>query len=146
VIKSGVGTAGYRLQSSYQARLDYMSEIVYEKNHDVVVLRVMGSATFDELMAAIKQFFPKVTRHLIWDYTNGDLSNVTAVQFNSVPELSKKYFINRNGGKTAFACPRTYVYGMFRMYTAFAEMQKMPYTYEVCRSFTEALEWVEKTK
>ncbi len=123
-----------------------MAEIIYEKYNDVVILRVIGGATFDEICEALKQYFPKVTKHLIWDYTNGSLIDVTSEQFNSVPELSKQYFINRKDGRTAFACPSAYVYGMFRMYITFADIKKMPYKYSVYRSFKEALEWVEECK
>lgn len=119
-----------------------MAKILYETQNDVVILRVIGGATFAEISAAVKQYFPKVTRHLVWDYTNGHLDNVTPDDFRSVPDMSFKYFTNRNGGKTAFACPNKYEYGMFRMYTAFADIKNMPYEYAVHRSFDDALTWV----
>ena len=122
-----------------------MAEIIFEIHNDVVILRVVGGATFAEITDALKQYFPCVTKHLIWDYTDGTLVNVTSEQFNSVPELSKQYFINRSGGRTAFACPGDLVYGMFRMYTAFADNKNMPYRYEVFRSFNDALQWVEES-
>ena len=121
-----------------------MSEIVYEELNDIVILRVIGGATFGEITEAVKQYFPKVTRHLIWDYTNGNLDNVTADDFRRVPDMSTKYFTNRMKGRTAFACPSDHVYGMFRMYTAFADIKNMPYEYEVQRSFEDALKWVEE--
>lgn len=119
-----------------------MTEILYEAQNDVVILRVVGGVTFAEILEAMRQYFPKVTRHLIWDYTDGNLDNVTADDFKSVPEISSKYFSNRKSGKTAFACPSDNVYGMFRMYTAFADMKNMPYEYGVLRSFEDALNWV----
>lgn len=120
-----------------------MPEIIYEEHNDIVILRVIGGVTFAEISEAVKHYFPKITRHLIWDYTNGNLSNVTADDFRSVPEMSAKYFINRKSGRTAFACPNDLTYGMFRMYTAFADNSCMPYEYEVHRSFEDALTWVE---
>ena len=119
-----------------------MAEIIYEYQNDVVILRVIGGATFAEISEAIKMYFPKVTRHLIWDYTNGNLDNVTADDFKSVPDLSSKYFTNRKKGRTAFACPEDDTFGMFRMYTAYADIKNMPYEYEVRRSFEDALNWV----
>ena len=120
-----------------------MSEIVFEKHNDIVILRVIGGATFGDISEAVKQYFPKVTSHLIWDYINGDLTNVTAEDFRRVPDMSAKYFTNRKNGRTAFACPNDYTYGMFRMYTAFADIESMPYEYEVHRSFEDALKWVK---
>jgi len=119
-----------------------MAEIVCENQNDIVILRVFGGAIFAEISEAIKQHFPKVTKHLVWDYSNGNLVNVTTDDFRSVPNLSYIYFTNRKSGKTAFACPNKYEYGMFRMYTAFADIAKMPYEYEVHRSYEDALNWV----
>lgn len=119
-----------------------MADIIYENQNDIVILRVIGGATFAEISEAINLYFPKVTSHLIWDYTHGSLVDVSADNFRSVPEVSSKLFTNRKSGKTAFACPSVHVYGMFRMYTAFAEIKSMPYKYEVHRSFEDALNWV----
>ena len=131
----------YDLPKMFQ---DYntMAEISYEKQNEIVILRVIGGATFAEISQAVQQYFPKVTRHLIWDYTNGNLENVTPEDFRNVPDMSYKYFTNRKGGKTAFACPNKYEYGMFRMYTAFADIKSMPYEYEVFRSFEAARAWI----
>lgn len=120
-----------------------MAEIICENHNDIVILRVIGGATFDQISEAVRQYFPLVAKHLIWDYTNGNLSNVSPNDFKSVPQLAKKYLINRNGGRTAFACPNDDVYGMFRMYTAFADIENMPYEYAVHRSLEDALSWVE---
>lgn len=123
-----------------------MAEIICEKNEDVVILRVIGSVTFDQISEAVRQYFPLVTKHLIWDYTNGNLLNVTPGDFRSVPALAAKCFSNRNCGRTAFACPQDHIYGMFRMYMAFADITEMPYEYAVHRSFEDALNWVESYK
>lgn len=119
-----------------------MPEIIYEKNNDVVVLRVLGDVTFDQIIEAVKNYFPEVTKHLIWDYSDGSLRNVTADDFKSVPDISRKYFTNRNGGRTAFACPNALEYGMFRMYSAIVDITKMPYEYKVHHTFNDALKWV----
>ena len=107
---------------------DNMPEIYYENTDDIVVLKVAGSVTFDQISDALNNYFPLVSKHLIWDYTAGDLDNVSPFDFKRVPEMSKLLFINRQlGGKTAFVCPTDYLFGMFRMYTAFADIHAMPY-------------------
>ena len=103
----------------------------------------MGSVTFDQITDALNQYFPLVIKHLIWDYTEGDLNNVSPFDFKSVPQMSKPLFSNRQiGGKTAFVCPNDYLYGMFRMYTAFADIEEMPYKYQVFKTMREAIVWV----
>jgi hypothetical protein len=124
-----------------------MSEINYEKVDDIVVLRVIGAVTFTQITDAMNQYFPLISKHLIWDYTEGDLENVSPLDFSKVPDISKKLFTNRlHGGRTAFVCPADYLYGMFRMYTAYADIQAMPYEYDVCKSFREAVVWVGNSK
>ena len=119
-----------------------MAEILCESQDDVIILRVIGGATFAEISDAVKLHFPKVTKHLIWDYTNGSLVNVTSDDFRRVPDLSAKYFSNRSLGRTAFACPCDGTYGMFRMYIVFADFKNMPYEYGVHRNFEDAFKWV----
>ncbi len=123
-----------------------MTGINYENIDDIVVLRVVGGVTFNQILDALHDYFPLVSKHLIWDYTEGDLANATPQDFKSIPAISAKLFANRQqGGRTAFVCPTDYLYGMFRMYTAFADIQKMPYDYEVCESLKEAIVWVKHT-
>jgi hypothetical protein len=119
-----------------------MAEIICENQNDIVMLRVIGGVTFAEIAEAVKEHFPKVTRHLLWDYTHGNLDNVTADDCKKITDLSAKYFVNRKFGRTAFACPDQCTYGMFRMYTAFADIKGLPYEYAVHRNFENALEWV----
>ncbi|MFZ4859883.1 MAG: hypothetical protein ACOYL3_26235 [Desulfuromonadaceae bacterium] len=120
-----------------------MPEIFYENTGDVVVLKVVGSVTFDQISDALNQYFPLVSKHLIWDYTEGDLDNVSPFDFKRVPEMSKQLFTNRQqSGRTAFICPTDYLFGMFRMYTAFADIEEMPYKYEVFKTMREAIVWV----
>lgn len=123
-----------------------MPEIHYENVDDIVVLKVIGAVTFNQITDAMNQHFPLISKHLIWDYTEGDLANVSPLEFRSVPDISKKLFTNRQqGGRTAFVCPSDYLYGMFRMYTAFADIEAMPYKYDVCKSLREAVVWVKNT-
>lgn len=78
-------------------------------------------------------------------YTEGGLHNVSPFDFKNVPLMSKPLFSNRQiGGKTAFVCPNDYLYGMFRMYTAFADMEEMPFKYVVFKTMREAIVWVKQ--
>ena len=119
-----------------------MSMITYEKQDDVVVLRAIGNVTFEQLADAMMNYFPFVTKHLIWDYTEGGLKDVTAEDFRRVPNFAKKHMTNRSGGRTAFACPNALEYGMFRMYSTIADIADMPYGYAVHYTFEDALMWV----
>jgi len=121
-----------------------MAQVLCEHYENIVVLRVIGDLSIDEIHEAIKTHFPKVTKHLIWDFTNGHLSGVTTDNFKSFPELVSKYLpLERTSGKTAYVCPIPVDYGLFRMYTAIADIKGMPFEYGVYRTFEEALDWVK---
>lgn len=121
-----------------------MAHVLYEQKDDLVVLRVVGNLSIDEIHEAIKAHFPKVTKHLIWDFTNGHLYGVTPVNLKRFPDLVSKHLPSeRTTGKTAYACPNDFDYGIFRMYTAIADIQNMPFEYGVYRSFEEAFGWVQ---
>jgi hypothetical protein len=62
-------------------------DIQYENTDGIVVLRVIGAVTFTQITEAMSKYFPLISKHLIWDYTEGDLENVSPYEFRSVPEI-----------------------------------------------------------
>jgi len=64
-----------------------MAEIYYENTDDIVVLKVVGSVPFNQISEAFNQYFPLVSKHLIWDYSEGDLDNVSPSDFKRVPDM-----------------------------------------------------------
>jgi len=118
-------------------------QITFEQIDDLVVLRVFGAVTLVEMADVIQLYFSCVTRHLIWDFTDGDLYNLKPDDFRNLQYLAKKYLTHRESeGRTAFACPSDFVYGMFRMWTIFPDIMDLPYKYDVHRTFTESLKWI----
>lgn len=120
-----------------------MARITHEQHDDLVILRVFGDLSFEEIIEAIQTYFPLVTRNLFWDFTEGRLDGVTPKQFRALPAIVIKHLpAGRTTGRTAYACPNANDYGMFRMYSAIADINALPYEYAVYRTLEDALEWV----
>lgn len=120
-----------------------MARVLCEQHAELVILRVFGNLSIDERHAAIKAYFPKVVKDLIWDFTAGSFQGVTVEDMKLFPRLAQLHLSpERICGKTAYVCPTNFEFGMFRKYTAIADIQSMPYEYDVFRDFNEALRWI----
>ena len=119
-----------------------MADIVRELHDDLLILRVTGELSFDELLVAIKDHFPSITRDLVWDFREGTFRSVSSAQLERIPAIVRQHMPNRAGGKTAYVASADVDFGLWRMYTAIASYNKMPYDYSVFRDYAEALHWI----
>lgn len=119
-----------------------MADINRELHDGLLILRVTGELSFDELVATIKEHFPSLTRDLIWDFRHGTLRSVTAAQLERIPAIARQHMPNRPGGKTAYVVAADVDFGLLRMYIAIASYSQLPYEYNVFRDYEEALRWV----
>lgn len=111
---------------------------------NITIIRIFGKVSFDELVDAMKQFYPMVVCHIIWDLTDSNFDNVTAGEFRKLPPIAKELLIHRvSGGKTAYVSPVDITYGLLRMYTMIAEHSVLPYERNVFRRIEDAIEWLE---
>lgn len=119
-----------------------MADINRELYDDLLILRVTGELSFEELVEVIKVHFPGMTRDLIWDFRDGTLKSVAAAQLERIPAIVRQNMPNRVGGKTAYVAATDVDFGLWRMYTAIASYNRMPYEYNVFRDYVEALKWI----
>jgi hypothetical protein len=111
---------------------------------NIMILKVNGKLSYDGIVEAIKQHYPKATHHIIWDLSNSTVSEMTKDDFKQIPAAAKQYLPNRSGGMTAYVSNVTSDFGLLRMYTAYAEIAEMPYGYRVYKTMEDALEWLER--
>jgi hypothetical protein len=111
---------------------------------NIMILKAQGKLSYDGVVEAIKQHYPKATYHVVWDLSNSSISEMTKDDFKQIPAVAKQYLPNRTGGMTAYVSNSMSDFGMLRMYTVYAEMAEMPYGYRVYKSMKEALEWLER--
>ncbi len=119
-----------------------MANITVEQVHDVTIVHVSGKLTFEETIDTINNYYHMVTRHIIWDFTDGDATPITPDQFRKIISTANEYRPFKEGGKTAYVSTVDSTYGMMRMFSVLAEFSDIPYPYRAFRDFEEAVEWL----
>jgi hypothetical protein len=111
---------------------------------DIQVFHVTGTLGHQEFIDIISNYGPKVTRHLIWDFNDADISALSADEMRAlVANLSTKVVNRIAYSKSAFVASRDLTFGMSHMYTAIVSLSGIPYLYEVFRTMEEAIKWIE---
>ena len=122
-----------------------MADISVEQFDDVMIFRAVGTMSFDEMVETIETCYPLVTRHLLWDFRDCDLTGITSNQFMMLPAIARSYMVNREGGRSAYVGSDTISYGLLSMYIVIAEIQGMTFRYNVFRTVESALEWLHSS-
>jgi hypothetical protein len=120
-----------------------MSDIYVDRVGDIMVFRAVGTMSYDELVETIETCYPLVTRHILWDFRDCDLSGITPKQFMMLPAIASTFMANRRkDGKFAYVGTDTVNYGLLSTYVVIAEIQGKIYNYNVFRTLKAALEWL----
>jgi len=119
-----------------------MADITVEQLADIAVFRVIGTLAFDELVDTVREVYPRITGHILWDLSRGSLGEITQEQFNLLPGIVKESMAERVGGKNAYVSPHDRDYGLLRMYEVITRFRSMPYESNVYRTIDDALNWL----
>jgi len=111
-----------------------------------MVFRATGTMSYDELLETIETCYPLVTRHMLWDFRDCDLTGITSNQFMMLPAIASSFMVNRKGGKSAYVSSDTVNYGLLSAYVVIAVVQGTTYSYNVFTTFEAALEWLQTQK
>ena len=116
--------------------------ITREPAHDLTIIALHGEVSPDELatgLAEVRQQPVRAKFH-IWDFTNGALG---APGRDVLTHLASTYREGvREGGRTAFVCPRDVQYGLARMFVAYAESHKYTVAMQAFRDMATARAWL----
>jgi len=120
-----------------------MSDIYVDQVGDIMVFRAVGTMSYDELVETTEICYPLVTRHILWDFRDCDLSGITSKQFMMLPAIASSFMTNRRkDGKFAYVGTDTVNYGLLSTYVVIAKIQGVIYNYNVFRTLKAALEWL----
>jgi plasmid stabilization system protein ParE len=101
-----------------------------------------GQISVDEIGKKVKSFYEGTpSRNVIWDFTEADLSSITADEIRALASGVERLAHSREGGKTAIVVPEDISYGFGRMYQIFAEIYAQIADIQVFRSRSEAEHW-----
>jgi hypothetical protein len=120
-------------------------EITVDESRNLTVLNCSGPLGPDELLTALTDYYQKnPTPKVLWDFRQASLDlkgpDIVRLARKGV-ELAKRYQHLRPGAKTAAVLARDPDFGLTRMYEA--HTAGSPVTYYLCRSWEEAINWLE---
>src|SRR6185369_5275864 len=122
-----------------------LADISVKQADDIMVFRAIGTLSYDELVETIKTCYPQVTRHILWDLRDCDLTGITSNQFMMLPAIAKSFTANNKDGKSAYVGTDTVSYGLLSSYLVMAEVQGIKYSYNVFRTLESAAEWLQSS-
>lgn len=119
-------------------------EVKVANEKDLTVFSVEGSITADEILGSKTKYYyiKEPTRHVIWDFSNGTAEKISSHEFQVLAHQMKPLSIMRRGGKTAIVAKKDIDFGLGRMYTAYATVEKLPINYRVFRDIEDATYWI----
>jgi len=114
-----------------------------DMKRNLTIYTCKGQISVDEIKKKVKSFYEGTpSRNVIWDFTEADLSSITADEIRALASGVKKLAHSREGGKTAIVAPEDISYGFGRMYQIFAEIYAQIADIGVFRSKLEAERWL----
>lgn len=122
-----------------------MADISVKQADDIMVFKAIGTLSYVELVETITTCYPLVTRHILWDLRDCDLTGITSNQFMMLPAIAGSFLVNRQGGKSAYVGTDTVNYGLLSTYVVIAEIQGIKYSYNVFRTLEAAVEWLQSS-
>lgn len=119
--------------------------IEVERENQLTIFKVTGDATFEEGLAANKQFYAgNPTKNVIWNFSKARLHKITNSQFQKIVDSVKHLTGKREGGKTAFVVSRDLEFAISRMMEVFTEMNNSPLQTQVFKSMDGAIQWLNE--
>jgi plasmid stabilization system protein ParE len=110
---------------------------------NLTIYTCKGQISVDEVKKKVKSFYEGApSLHVIWDFTEADLSSITADEIRALASGVERLAHSREGGKTAIVAPEDISYGFGRMYQIFAEIYAQIAYIQVFRSRSEAERWL----
>lgn len=119
-----------------------MADIVATVEENLIAFTVTGVITADEVIATAARYYVSNPRFIVWDLTNASMANMTMHDIKRIAVTLKKYSEKRQNGRTAFVSRQNVDFGLFRMYSSFAEIENVRATFSVFRTLESAHAWL----
>ena len=118
-----------------------------DKNADLVVYTVKGKISAADIKEIIQLFYQgNVSKYVLWDITEGDLSSLTADDVQNIASTPREHSDKRKDGKTALVAAKDAIFGLARMFEIFTEHKNFPFETQVFRSIDDVKKWLFEKK
>lgn len=110
----------------------------------LTILTVSGMLTIEEVIHAFENYIKHdVTPHLLWDFTDADLSQLDPEGMKQIIAFVKSKAHFRKNGRTALVGNQDLSFGISRMYKTLSEIEEHPLSHYVFRDIDKALAWLK---
>lgn len=118
--------------------------ISIEKKGVCTIFKVTGEVTANEiLMQAVEYMEGEQTDASAWDFSEAAKVKIATVEMKGIADSLKKVKTDGKVRKVALVGSKTINIGLGKLFAAFAQMARLPYTYKVFRDMAHAMEWLE---
>lgn len=122
-----------------------MAQIKFDadKDQDLTRIRFSGPVTGEDLLDALNRFYRSdITTKVLWDFTDGDLSELKTEKLFSVIDATKRYALLRPVGRSAVLVNDILAFGIARMHKTLSDLERYPIPFEIFKVEKEALDWL----
>jgi hypothetical protein len=118
-------------------------ETTKEVSSELTVNIVKGQIMYGDLVKWIANYYSgTVTKFILWNFTEADLSDITVEEFKNIAEVVKRKSDLRIDGKSALVFSKDLEFGLGRMFEVFSESEDIEFEFKSFRSITEAKKWL----
>jgi len=100
-----------------------MIELILLEGGNVTQLKLVGAYDLREILDFIKTKYSELDQAVVWDLSEGDISKMTTGDMRQIAISCAECAKHK---KTAFVGPDGLTFGLLRMYTAYAEIHRVP--------------------
>ena len=122
-------------------------EITVDSKAGVVVRRVIGKLSFDDVRDSFKSLYEHpgfcVSMSAVWDLREGDAAQLTGDGIKEIVNYVAQQTERRGSGyRVAIVAPRDVDFGTSRMFQTYG--QDLPFELKVCRKLEEVFRWINE--
>lgn len=119
-------------------------EMHIDRVKDLTVYTVTGKVSSFDIMKTMEAFVEeRPTKNILWDFIKAmPDERITSGEVEKIAAFAKQHERLREGGKTALVASTDVVFGLARMYEAFASIEDIEDSVSVFRSADEAADWL----
>ncbi len=120
-------------------------ETTFEAESGFTLVKGTGKLTVEDFNGWLEQYYPdRVTRLILWDETEADLSELDADALRGLAHRAKNMSAAGRGGRGAVVYATPLTYGLGRMFQTFTEMEGLPYEVQSFQNFEDARAWLAR--
>jgi hypothetical protein len=116
-----------------------------DESRDLTIHTLRGKIPASNVKDVLEAFFKdRPTKNVLWDLRDAEPEGeVLSQDVELLATLTKKYEGLREKGRTALVASSDLVFGLAKMYQAFANIEGVKHPVEVFRSMDEAVRFIE---